>query len=100
MKHEDDCDLADTAQLGPEVDGMIPVVRHTGDHQTQTGIARRLKEGQPLNGSRLIQVQRRPDGLYDFKELSPHEGPVMVNSKAFRDGWEGIFGQRAAVGSA
>lgn len=27
-------------------------------------------------------------------------GPAMVNSDAFRDGWEGIFGKKLVVGEA
>lgn len=99
--------------LGPEIagtHGARVAVRHTADHQTEVAMTRIAKEGDNLNGSRVIFG--RPEGnvvhIVDELDLRGGEpathrttqsGPAQVATDEYRDGWDRIFGQRA-VGQA
>lgn len=57
----------------------------------------RVKSGEPLNpGTRLCQVTADETGHVELEAVDVPElaagGPPMVASKAYRDGWDKIFG--------
>ncbi|MFO0551897.1 MAG: hypothetical protein U0271_26150 [Polyangiaceae bacterium] len=96
---------------GPSSDGNGVQVVRIQDDQVQAGELRAVREGQPIVGE-CVRLHQRPEHerLYDVEVLaktapsSPkvepkseaqgasRKGPAMVNSEAFRNGWEGIFG--------
>lgn len=89
----------DFAILGPETAGGVHVARHYPDHSWRTGVFRPLTEGEPVYGE-VVCLEPRDDGTYSVQPAESGSGPAMVNNKAFRDGWDGIFGKKAPVGEA
>ncbi len=102
--------------LGPPVgNGYHPYVRHRPGCHIEAGILRKTNEhgndeaGAPIDGIMRIRHTGHGD-VYDVEsiyERAPscptddvaHEGPAMVSSEAYRDGWSRIFGNKA-VGQA
>jgi hypothetical protein len=102
-----DCSTGDELQAGPELPGGFrPFVRHTSDHTIQTGVMKKIEEGEPiydnamylkpLDGNRFEVVSE----LRKDAEATTKSGPAKVNTKAYRDNWDGIFGKKTAVGQA
>lgn len=84
--------------LAPLEDGSTLGLSHHEDHRFRLGVIRPRKDGEPLPvGARL--VKRGEDGLYRAPPLG-HEGPGLVNSAAYREGWGRIFGGRQEIGKA
>jgi hypothetical protein len=105
-----ECTGEDVIHLGPQVaeDGSRVGVRHTKNHEIQTGILTPIKDGQPLGqGVSCLSLSRREDGAFSVDELydsrSPATestpGPAMVNSEQYKKGWDLVFG-KATVGVA
>lgn len=100
-------DGEDFAVLGPPADGGGQyVLRHLSDCSWQAGVLRPLEDGKPVHGE-IVCLRPREDGGPGYAVESVNaggktsgSGPAMVNSKAFRDGWDGIFGKKVAVGEA
>jgi hypothetical protein len=104
---DDDGKSDDFAILGPPADGGgNHVLRHRPDCSWEAGIVKPLEDGKPINGE-LVYLRPREDGGpgYAVESIDAGlpvrpSGPSMVNSRAFRDGWDGIFGHRAPAGEA
>jgi len=91
---------------GPELsNGMRPFIRHSPDHEITGGLITSAKDGQPVNGSELVQLTRiegeryAVKSLYDASVPSDRAGPSKVVSDEYRDGWDRIFGNRT-IGQA
>lgn len=57
-----------------------------------------VEEGKPIMG-RYVEATPRPgtpflDATYPLERRSTRSGPARVNSAAYRDGWDRIFGQK------
>ena len=112
---KDECKIGgDRMQIGPDRgDGLRPCVRHTPDHDFQTGWVEPLKHGKPINGADIVAVRYDKErGDFEVKPIlesgrrhaAPTEspsskGPAMVASDEYRAGWDQIFGKRT-VGEA
>ena len=107
-----DDDKKDFLHLGPDLgDGHHPYIRHREDCAIETGIAKTCKEGEPVNlcDGVLRLTPRGPGPLYNVDQVyertrtdeasSERSGPAMVSNKAFRAGWDNIFGSKT-VGQA
>lgn len=97
-----------TLRLGPVIsqDGSRAFVRKTEQDEVFAGVLNAHKEGQPLaSDETYATISPRTDGLYDVRDefrLATSEscGPAMVNSSAYRSGWDTIFGKKTDVGQA
>ena len=96
--------------LRGKTDGTIDVALQGEDGAVSLGNLRPLVEGAPIHDlSGLCEVaDRKGTPFYDatFPFAKPdepsaapvatgHNGPAKVNSKAYRDAWERIFGPKA-----
>jgi hypothetical protein len=89
---------------GPELsNGLRPFIRHNSKHGMTGGLMKTAKNGQPVNGSELVQLTKiegeryAVESLYDGMPLtesteSDRSGPSKVVSNKYRDGWDRIFG--------
>jgi hypothetical protein len=75
--------------------------RRSADAPVEAGLLRSLREGQPIVGEvvKLTQSDAASPVLdVDVQVPGPlrraHDGPVHVTSRAYRDGWDAIFGDR------
>lgn len=80
--------------------GDVFCTRHRSDHTVEGGVLRTIPEegGVPEN-TEVVHLKHRDGSTYEVTESSK-EGPAMVNSSAFRSGWDSIFGGRPTVGQA
>lgn len=104
-KKDGQCDESDVAFLGPPAPGGgVHVLRHRSDHSMETGVLRPLEDGRPIHGE-IVQIRKRENGP-GFDVLPPEDalagqgGPPMVNSQAYKDGWDTIFGKKTPAGEA
>lgn len=93
------CPAGDELRAGPDLgNGSRPFVRHTADHKIEMGVMTPVKEGQPiLPGAFHLESipgtdRYKVEGALPASESA--KGPAKVNSGAYRDGWDGIFGKR------
>ncbi|KKL73256.1 hypothetical protein LCGC14_2076740 [marine sediment metagenome] len=94
----------DVMVIGPcNGDGSHVAIRYRNGEPLDSGSLRRLKHGRPISGEpvRLHPHEEGPGNdveylLTDGPEL---DGPAMVNSQAFRNGWDEIFEKRNLFGS-
>lgn len=91
----------------PKEGGAVDVVRLRED-RVEAGELRPIEEGKPLYGE-LVKLSPRGEHprLFDVDVLAAapprqsdaaergHRGPALVNSEAFREGWESVFGSRS-----
>ena len=103
---EKDCEPKDELVAGPVLpDGARPFVRHMGGHTVAFGVMKTARDGQPVNGSELVQLTRiegeryAVQSLYNGTSESPDPGPSKVVSDRYRDGWDRIFGAKT-IGQA
>lgn len=93
----------DVAFLGPRnSDGSVPVVRKK-DNEVMVGTLTPLKEGEDISKyeQEIVSVSKNENDLgYSIKTLREAKGPTKVNSEAFRNNWEGIFGSKTEVAQA
>lgn len=100
---------------GPEgPGGWVPCVRHRPDHTVTVGAVKPMRDGDPMISGELIAIKEGEGPVHEVETLwaGPNEaaaaegisssgnGPVMVNSKAYGDGWDRIFGSAQEVGKA
>ncbi len=106
---EKKCEAKDVVTIGPDLGGGIhPAVRHDANHQVSLGMLHVLKDGEPLRDDTLILQKNGEGSEYDVvAEVSAkgevtesRGGPAMVATKAYRNGWENIFGKKQPVGEA
>jgi hypothetical protein len=88
--------------LGPSLpDGSVMAVK-SSDDGIQFGTLHKINEGDSLLGKDLVRlspVDNLP--LYEMEHIydgsipdQKNSGPSMVNSRAYRDGWDNIFGNK------
>jgi hypothetical protein len=107
--------------VAPTTDGEGASVLRLRDGRVETGELRAAREGQPILGE-LVTLKQRPEhaSLYDVEVVAtgpvaaqaraersaddetprreraapalPHKGPALVNSDAYREGWDALFG--------
>jgi hypothetical protein len=87
----------------PSDDGSAARVLRMRDDRIETGELRAAKDGQPVVGE-LVKLSRRTEHerLFDVEVLARGPAPAradtaasrpaLVNSDAYRAGWESIFG--------
>lgn len=97
--------------LSVNEDRSLTVLRHRPDHTVTPAVLKPVRDGEPIR-SELLGLKPRPDGnlsvetLYkpepastESMESKRSEGPAMVNSRDYRDGWEGIWGKTRPNGA-
>ena len=104
------CPSGDELRAGPDLgDGSRPFVRHTADHKLVAGIMTPAQEGQPMadGAFHLEHIDGDRYKVYKVEELptghvpgSTVKGPAKVNSRAFRENFDSIFGKKIPVGEA
>lgn len=97
----DKCKKGDVLYAGPAgPNGTFPFIRHLPDHKTEMGIAKPVKNGEPLHGGAVL-LEARPDepGTFDVHSVDAG-GPPKVTSDDYREGWDRIFGGKQPVGQA
>lgn len=98
----------DVVVLGPKTkDGEGVHVLRARDERVEAGELRGLKEGRPVVGE-IVTLEPRADNplVCDVRESfstsdatpesASRKGPAKVVSRAYRDGWDEIFGSDAA----
>ena len=108
MADEKKADLpSDVIVVGETLpNGDASFVRYREDEAgpvVQGGTLRVLSEDPSEDGSDVDEVVRLShvtDNVYNVVETVRKGGPAMVNSPAFRNGWETLFGNRQTVGQA
>lgn len=78
----------------PQANGVLPVLRHKGNGVYVLGELHPLQHGKPIYGE-LVTVH----GDGEWRQLKPMlggltNGPTMVNSREYREGWTTIFGHQ------
>lgn len=101
-KKSPECSGDDLISLGPQLpNGDVFCIRHKGDHTIEGGVLSVLPEGDTTSaevGQEVVHLKHRAGSTYEVTESN--KGPAMVNSSAFRSGWDSIFGGRPTVGQA
>jgi hypothetical protein len=105
--------LGDVAIVcGKDAHGLHILRRRSEDGPIEAAVAQPLAEGRPITGE-VISMRRREDVpfLFDVKtELDASEasanptspstdGPAKVATNSYREGWDAIWGSRAARGA-
>ena len=49
---------------------------------------------------KFVQAEDGTWHVPECRRVKKDDGPAMVNSDAYRSGWDGIFGKKPAVGQA
>lgn len=88
-------------------DGSVNILRRDSDDNISYGTAQAVKDGQNLTGSKEVISMSEPDDngisnvktLYKPQGVRSTSGPAQVATKAYRDGWDGIFGSKT-IGDA
>ena len=97
------CPVSDELIAGPVPPGGVrPFVRHTADHNILVGTMRQVPEGTPINpGEGVLALSDKGGGRYDGTSLlepggatAGHKRPARVNTKAYQDGWDALFGKK------
>lgn len=106
------CPKKELVVLGPCLpDGSTAAIKFDPDHGLQRGVLKQIGEGESLLGKELVDLERIGDSpifemtrIYDGRTQNQksHDshGPSMVNSQAYRDGWDSIFGSKKTPASA
>lgn len=88
----------DIVLLGPPTaDGAGVHVLRARDERIEAGELRAITEGRPITGE-IVALSPRKDNprICDVKESyappATHKGPAKVATSAYREGWDGIFG--------
>lgn len=90
------CAGKDVLFPGPTLpDGSVPFVRHRGNHDLEVGVMSRVPAGEePPPDKETLVLRGSGNPYYEVVECRK---PAMVNSEAFKTGWEHTFGGRRAV---
>lgn len=80
---------------GPKLpDGSRPFIRRTDDG-ISCGMMRDAKDGQPVNGCELVNLQRIEGERFRVESIYGHKtGPTKVTSDMYRTGWDKVFGNK------
>jgi hypothetical protein len=72
-------------------DGEQLAVRKDSEGNIQLGTIGPVRAGQPIpDHAEIIDITHREGHVYEVTKA----GPAKVNSKAYRNNWEGIFGKK------
>lgn len=82
-------------------DGSAPYLR-VKDGSVERGVATATKEGRPINPeSHLVGITKREDDWWDVNEYQDVKAasasitkPAKVTSKAYRTGWDTLWGSK------
>ena len=82
----------------PDDDGLVPVVRNK-DGELRPALLEQHEEGKPIH-TEIVHLEETDCPItYDVKTLfdpadyqESDSGPAMVNSPAFKAGWDRVFG--------
>ena len=104
------CPVSDELIAGPVLPGGVrPFIQHTADHNIMVGTMRQVPEGTPIHpGEGVLALSDKGGGRYDVTTLlepgeptaaqsgatAGHKGPARVNTKAYQDGWDALFGKK------
>lgn len=83
-----------------EVPGGSLLTARTYDGGIELGAIKPLADGESApEGSSIIHYERREDGMYDYEYITGPRanggsGPAKVNSRAYRNNWDSIFGKK------
>jgi hypothetical protein len=99
---------SDVIAVGPVLpNGDITFVRQREEDTgtvIESGTMRVLPEGPPEDKpddvSDVLRISHLQDNLYRVDEVVHKGGPAMVNSAAYKSGWDTIFGGTQTVGQA
>jgi len=93
MAEREEDDKVQVVVGDPDERGARPTLCLYED-RIEVGECAPLKDGVPLNGKALVELDgRAPFCRMRFLEGRP-KGPAKVNSKAYQAGWESIFGKK------
>jgi hypothetical protein len=93
----DDCGIGDCLIPGPELEGGgCLAIHHKPDHSIEPAIMYPFKEGSPISEDARIAVRREGSDYYEMSESisSMKKGPPNVTTKAYREGFDRIFGNK------
>lgn len=99
------CPAGDELLAGPDLgEGRRAFIRHTADHKIIAGVMTQAPEGMPLQ-SGTFHLDHIEGDRYKVEDLSVavaavSKGPAKVNSREYRNNWDGIFGKKQTVGDA
>lgn len=87
---------------GTTDDGNVLVTRHTADGGEEHGVVIRNGANDTAHGPDMRRIVHDDDGTplaLTASERVQHamKGPAMVNSNAYRTGWDAIFGGSKAA---
>jgi hypothetical protein len=99
-------DERDVIFVGPENGrGGNVALRCRGGMVTDAGSIHPLENGKPIMGE-AVRLHPRDEGggyymeyLVEPAEPGKSKGPTKVNSRAYRDNWDEIFGKRGLFGT-
>ncbi len=102
------CPGGDVISVGPDLGGVCPFIRHRPDHSVESGMAKIVRPGDPPTTATPLMLTHRQGSEFDVHVMSKGgsdgpsktKGPSKVNSPAYKDGWDSIFGKKAPVGQA
>ncbi len=100
-----ECTDGDTVTvIGPQVNGVVPCIRHQTDHRVVVGFAKVHDPEKPVS-EESVYFKHREGNLYDVIPASAvaatSSGPAQVATTAYRSGWDIAFGgKKAPVGQA
>ena len=86
---------------GPTDDGEGVSVLRARNGSVESAELRAVKQGASIEGAELIRLLPRQGSPvvwnvrveYDGRASSQHAGPAKVSSRAYRRGWDAIFGE-------
>lgn len=96
MKSDDDKGYV---VLGPRVEGGYEVL-HINQEGVKPGRIYRDEASAPGEIDAKINLEKIAGPIHKVISEEPVSRPAMVNSRAYRDNWDNIFGGKSVVGEA
>lgn len=100
----------DRLSMGPDIGGGVhPYIRHMPDHTIRTGFFQEHDPKDDVASRPLVHLSHvGPGPIYDVEDVASAAvqeargtaGPAKVATRAYRDGWDRIFGGPETVGQA
>jgi hypothetical protein len=75
--------------------GICSAIRHHSDHRIEPCFVRGVPEDQAD-----VELHHRGGTVYEVKPKGSPKGPAKVSTRAYRRGWDNIFGGKTRVGEA
>lgn len=90
------CDGDDYFDPGPVMpDGRMMSLHHSDSHQLSVQMLTPVQDGQSISNMDGICIKCDDGKLRSIERAEARsKGPVQVNSQAYRDGWDSIFGKQ------